>query len=86
MSPVIPPGTVCIGAIGRVARVPRFASALPGASVAAGAPGDVVVPAHVLAVSWAADHRVVDGATLARFSAAWKDFVERPETMLAQLR
>ena len=86
MSPVIPPGTVCIGAIGRVARVPRFASSLPGAAVAAGAAGDAVVPAHVLAVSWAADHRVVDGATLARFSGAWKAFVERPETMIAEMR
>lgn len=86
MAPVIPPGTVAIGAIGRVARVPRFASSLPGATVGVGAPGDAVVPAHVLNVSWTADHRVVDGATLARFSGAWKGFVEQPDTMLSMLR
>lgn len=84
MSPVIPSGTVCIGAIGRVARVPRFASTLPRPP--AGASADAIVPAHILNVSWSADHRVVDGATLARFSATWKSFVERPETMLGHLR
>ena len=51
-----------------------------------GASGDDVVPAHVLPVSWAADHRVVDGAALARFSLAWKALVEQPEAMLAHMR
>ena len=56
-------------------------------AAAAGTPaGDALVPAHVLNVSWAADHRVVDGATLARFSGAWKGFVERPVTMLGEMR
>jgi 2-oxoisovalerate dehydrogenase E2 component (dihydrolipoyl transacylase) len=86
MSPVIPPGTVCIGAIGRVARVPRFASSLPRGVAGAGASDDDLVAANVLNVSWAADHRVVDGATLARFSAAFKRFVEEPDTMLGELR
>ena len=84
MAPIIPIGTVCIGAIGRVPRLPRFASSLPRPPTNL-AP-DAVVPAHILNVSWSADHRVVDGATLARFSKVWKGFVERPETMLGLLR
>jgi len=87
MSPVIPPGTVAIGAIGRAAVVPRFASTLPSAHGSRGDPAaSPIVPATVLQVSWAADHRVVDGAALARFSAAWKALLQRPETMLADLR
>lgn len=87
MSPVIPPGTVAIGAIGRAAVVPRYLSTLPrGAGGPAGGPGDPLVPASILHVSWAADHRVVDGAALARFSSAWKGLLQRPETMLADLR
>jgi 2-oxoisovalerate dehydrogenase E2 component (dihydrolipoyl transacylase) len=82
MAPVIPPGTVAIGALGKVAVLPRFASTLPG-----GAKGDgAVVAASVLTVSWAADHRVIDGAMMARFSADWKRYVEAPDTMLLELR
>ena len=87
MSPVIPHGTVCIGAIGRVARLPRYASTLPRAvSIGGSITPDTIVPAHVLNVSWSADHRVIDGATLARFSSVWKGLVERPETMLGLMR
>ena len=80
MSPVIPPGTVAIGALGRVAVLPRFASTVPGGT------GDAVVAANILTVSWAADHRVIDGAMMARFSADWKGYVEAPDTMLLELR
>ena len=91
MSPVIPPGTVAIGAIGRASVVPRYLSTLPGGGAAwggssGGGGADPLVPASVLHVSWAADHRVVDGAALARFSGTWKALLQRPETMLADLR
>ena len=33
-----------------------------------------------------ADHRVIDGATMAYFSNAFKDYLESPELMLAELR
>ena len=100
MSPVIPPGTVAIGAIGRVQRLPRYASTLPGYSKKGGGEGsssssssgsaaldhNTLVPASILPVSWSADHRVVDGATMARFSNEWKGYVEEPDSMLAFLR
>jgi 2-oxoisovalerate dehydrogenase E2 component (dihydrolipoyl transacylase) len=37
-------------------------------------------------VSWSADHRVIDGATMARFSNAWKSLIETPATLLLDLR
>eukprot|EP00003_Mantamonas_plastica_P028523 TRINITY_DN6504_c1_g1_i1.p1 TRINITY_DN6504_c1_g1~~TRINITY_DN6504_c1_g1_i1.p1 ORF type:complete len:370 (-),score=134.54 TRINITY_DN6504_c1_g1_i1:93-1202(-) len=74
LSPVVPPPTVAIGALGRVQRVPRFDA------------NDNVVPVKIMNVSWTADHRVVDGATMARFSNLWKEFIEEPESMLIQMR
>ncbi|EYC43999.1 hypothetical protein Y032_0475g2136 [Ancylostoma ceylanicum] len=45
-----------------------------------------LVPKNMFKVSWAADHRVVDGATMARFSNRWKFYLEHPSAMLAQLK
>ena len=36
-------------------------------------------------VSWSADHRIIDGATMARFSNAWIGYLENPVTMLLHL-
>ncbi|MCE3233543.1 MAG: pdhC [Rickettsiaceae bacterium] len=41
-----------------------------------------VVSANVMTVTLSCDHRVVDGAVGAQFLAAFKEFVERPVTML----
>lgn len=59
-------------------RVPRFD---PADSI-----GDKVVAARVFPASWSADHRVVDGGTLARFSNMWKAYLENPARMLADTR
>ena len=40
----------------------------------------------VMGVSWGADHRVVDGASLARFSNDWKALVEEPAKLLLAMR
>ncbi|XP_072172845.1 lipoamide acyltransferase component of branched-chain alpha-keto acid dehydrogenase complex, mitochondrial-like [Diadema setosum] len=72
--PVIFPPQVAIGAIGRVQTLPRF-----------DADGDLI-KAHIMAVSWSADHRVIDGATMARFSNLWKSYLEQPATMLMDMK
>ncbi len=42
--------------------------------------------AHVMQVSWSADHRVIDGATVARFSNLWKSLLENPASMILDLK
>lgn len=74
-SPVIMQPAVAIGALGKVDRVPRYA-----------ADGVTIEPAHIMRVSWAADHRVVDGATMARFSNLWRQYLENPTTMLSAMK
>lgn len=37
-------------------------------------------------VNIGADHRVLDGATVARFCSEWKKFIENPELLMLQLR
>lgn len=36
--------------------------------------------------SWTADHRVIDGVTVAQFSNLWKAYLENPALMLMGLR
>ncbi|PIR37849.1 MAG: pyruvate dehydrogenase complex dihydrolipoamide acetyltransferase [Alphaproteobacteria bacterium CG11_big_fil_rev_8_21_14_0_20_39_49] len=42
----------------------------------------IIAPATVMSVTLSCDHRVVDGAVGAEFLAAFKDFIQRPVTML----
>lgn len=39
-----------------------------------------------LCSSWSADHRLIDGATVARFVKRWKEILENPSLMLLNLR
>ena len=72
--PVIFPPQVAIGAIGKVQVLPRFDDK-----------GNVI-KAHLVKFSWSADHRVLDGATVARFSNRMKDYLEEPASMVIDLR
>jgi len=83
---IVPP-QVAIGAIGRIQTLPRFGPArtVEGSQVSS-EKGLVVLPTKVMAISWAGDHRVVDGATMAKFSNLWKSYLEEPATMLAETR
>ncbi|KAG7207807.1 hypothetical protein KM043_009410 [Ampulex compressa] len=68
--PVILPPQVVIGAIGRMQKLPRFDDK------------GSVIAANIVSLSWAADHRVVDGVTMARYSNVWKYYVENPAYLL----
>ncbi|KAJ2160407.1 hypothetical protein GGF46_002297 [Coemansia sp. RSA 552] len=81
LSPVLVESEVCIGAIGKIRRLPRFETVAVN-----GAPVEQVVPKHIMVTSWSADHRVVDGATMARFGVLYKKLLEHPEIMLASLK
>lgn len=73
LSPVLVKSQVCIGGLGRIQTLPRYVN-------------DELVPKPILPVSWSADHRVVDGATMARFSRCWRSYVENPLTLFAHLK
>ncbi|KAJ6638413.1 Lipoamide acyltransferase component of branched-chain alpha-keto acid dehydrogenase complex, mitochondrial [Pseudolycoriella hygida] len=64
--PCIMPPQVAIGAMGKTKIVPRFGN------------NDEIVKAHIMSVSWSADHRVIDGVTMASFSEIWKKYLENP--------
>lgn len=70
-SPVLFLPEVAIGALGKILRVPRFVSPK----------SDQVQSVHLMNVSWSADHRVVDGATMASFSNLFKSYLENPGLM-----
>ncbi|XP_034529580.1 lipoamide acyltransferase component of branched-chain alpha-keto acid dehydrogenase complex, mitochondrial [Notolabrus celidotus] len=72
--PVILPPEVAIGALGKIQVLPRFDA------------GGQVVRAHIMNVSWSADHRIIDGATMCRFSNLWREYLENPATMVLDLK
>ncbi|KAI7809596.1 putative lipoamide acyltransferase component of branched-chain alpha-keto acid dehydrogenase complex [Triplophysa rosa] len=72
--PVILPPEVAIGALGKIQVLPRFTSR------------DDVEKAYIMNVSWSADHRVIDGATMCRFSNLWRSYLENPAAMVLDLK
>ncbi|CAK9866757.1 unnamed protein product [Sphagnum jensenii] len=73
-SPIINVPEVAIVAIGRMQQVPRLR-------------GDgSFVNSSVMTVTWGADHRVIDGATVAHFCNEWKLLIEQPERLFLHLR
>ncbi|KID90015.1 dihydrolipoamide branched chain transacylase E2 [Metarhizium guizhouense ARSEF 977] len=74
LSPVIVEKEVSILGIGRMRTVPAFDG------------NDNVVKKHVCNFSWSADHRVVDGATMARAAEVVRTVVEEPGIMVMHLR
>ncbi|KAI9476267.1 MAG: 2-oxoacid dehydrogenases acyltransferase-domain-containing protein [Benjaminiella poitrasii] len=73
-NPVIVSSELAIVALGRIQRVPRFDE------------NDRVVAKEVMPISWSADHRVIDGATIARFGNYWKRLIENPALLASELR
>jgi 2-oxoisovalerate dehydrogenase E2 component (dihydrolipoyl transacylase) len=79
MSPIIVPPQVAIGAFGKISRVPRFINDDNTSD-------DTVESVHIMPISWGGDHRVVDGATMARFSNVFKLYIENPVSMMFDMR
>jgi 2-oxoisovalerate dehydrogenase E2 component (dihydrolipoyl transacylase) len=74
LSPVVVEKEVAILGIGRMRTVPAFDE------------NDNVVKKQVTNFSWSADHRVVDGATMARAADVVRSVVEEPDVMVMHLR
>jgi 2-oxoisovalerate dehydrogenase E2 component (dihydrolipoyl transacylase) len=64
---------VAIVALGRIRKLPRFDT------------NGQVTERAIMNVSWAGDHRIIDGGTMARFCNRWKGYLEQPQSMLLQL-
>ncbi|GAU11182.1 hypothetical protein TSUD_198060 [Trifolium subterraneum] len=73
-SPLLNLPEVSIIAIGRIQKVPQFTD------------DGNVYPASLMTVNIGADHRVLDGATVARFCNEWKKLIENPELLMLHLR
>jgi len=72
-SPVVLPPQVAILGVCQIQRLPRFDSS------------GAVVPVDILSVSWSADHRIVDGATVAKCTQVFKHFLQNPAALLLDL-
>jgi 2-oxoisovalerate dehydrogenase E2 component (dihydrolipoyl transacylase) len=73
-NPVIVSSELAIVALGKMQKLPRFDD------------NDQIVPKQIMPVSWSADHRIIDGATIARFGNHWKNLIENPALLASELR
>ena len=69
-TPIINKPEVAIVALGKLQNLPRF-----------NAKGEIESRA-IMQISWSGDHRIIDGATMARFNNLWKQYLESPSAML----
>jgi len=74
VAPVLVPTEVAILGIGRTRVLPVFDE------------DGQVAKGELVNFSWSADHRVVDGATMARMGNRVRELIEAPELMLLNLR
>ncbi|PIN00559.1 Dihydrolipoamide transacylase (alpha-keto acid dehydrogenase E2 subunit) [Handroanthus impetiginosus] len=73
-SPLINVPEVSIIAMGRIQKIPQFDE------------DGIVYPASIMTVNIGADHRVLDGATVAKFCNEWKLLIEKPELLMLHMR
>ena len=73
-TPIINKPEVAIVALGKIQKLPRFNE------------NDQVVARKIMQISWSGDHRIIDGASMARFCNTWKAYLENPISMLSKLR
>jgi 2-oxoisovalerate dehydrogenase E2 component (dihydrolipoyl transacylase) len=74
VSPVIVEKEVAILGMGKMRTIPAFDE------------NGAVVKKQICNFSWSADHRVIDGATMARAAEVVRSFVEDPDSMVMHLR
>ncbi len=74
VAPVLVSSEVAILGVGKARSIPAFDEQ------------ESVIKKEVMNFSWSADHRVVDGATMARMAERVKAFTEEPGLMMARLR
>lgn len=74
VAPVLVQSEIAILGIGRARLIPAFDE------------HERVVKKSVMNFSWSADHRVVDGATMARVAERVRTFIEEPALMMTRLR
>lgn len=74
VAPVLVPTEIAILGVGKARTVPVFDA------------HDNVVKDQKMTFSWSADHRVIDGATMARMAEKVRQYVEEPEKMLLAMR
>lgn len=74
VAPVLVPTELAILGVGRTKTVPIFDDA------------GQVTKGEMVNFSWSADHRVIDGATMARMGNLVREFIESPELMLLNMR
>ena len=72
-TPIINKPEAAIVALGRIQKLPRFNEK------------DEVQARKVMQVSWSADHRIIDGATITFFNNKWKEYLENPNSMIPEL-
>lgn len=70
VKPLILPPQVAIVGVGRIRSLPRYDAT------------DQIHKRLVVNVSWAADHRIIDGGTTARFSNLVKQYLENPGLLI----
>lgn len=73
VSPVIVEKEVAILGVGKMRTIPAFNET------------NQVVEKRVCNFSWSADHRIIDGATMARAAEVVRGFVEDPDSMVMHL-
>jgi 2-oxoisovalerate dehydrogenase E2 component (dihydrolipoyl transacylase) len=73
-TPIINKPEVAIVALGKIQRLPRFDAE------------DRVIARKIMQISWSGDHRIIEGASMARFCNTWKAYLENPLSMLTELR
>lgn len=78
--PLINPPEVAIMAFGRTSVLPRYVVKDEDGT------NSQLLPVNVMNISLGADHRVVDGATLAGFAMHWKSLIEDPARFLLYLQ